>query len=214
MYQIQTKMNLKTAVFILFLFHISGIIAILFTPFRDFFLSLTPLNLLVSTFLVGKFHSSFSPTQIKIFSLIAVLGFSVEALGVATGKIFGVYHYGPVLGWKIFETPLMIGVNWILLSYSMTYSWSRWIQNKWIVAVVSAVSLVLFDVIIEPVAIFYNLWRWETENVPLQNFMAWGIIAFIFCAMIIHSIKDSENKLAPYLILVQGLFFGILYLFS
>lgn len=207
-------MKLKTAIFILFLFHISGVIAILFSPYRDLFLSLTPLNLLISTFLVGKFHSSFSPTQVKIFGLIAFLGFSVEALGVATGKIFGVYHYGPVLGWKIFETPLMIGVNWILLTYSMTYSWSKWIQNKWILALVSAFSLVLFDVIIEPVAINYNLWRWETENVPLQNFMAWGIVAFIFCYLIAKYKKDTENPLAPYLIWIQISFFSLLFLLS
>ena len=207
-------MKLTTAIFILFLFHVSGVIAILFTPYRDLFLSLTPLNLLISLFLVAKFHSGFSPTQIKIFSLIAVLGFAVEALGVATGKIFGVYHYGPVLGWKIFETPLMIGVNWVLLTYSMTYSWSRFLKNKWILALVSAICLVLLDVIIEPVAIFYNLWRWETENIPVQNFIAWGLVAFVFCAMITHFKKDSENKLAPFLMIIQIGFFTALYVFS
>lgn len=207
-------MKLTTAIFILFLFHVSGVIAILFTPYRDLFLSLTPLNLLISTFLVAKFHSGFSLTQIKIFILVAVLGFSVEALGVATGKIFGVYNYGPVLGWKVFETPLMIGVNWILLTYSMTYSWSRFLKNKWILVLVSAICLVLFDLIIEPVAIFYNLWRWQTENVPLQNFIAWGMVAFVFCALITHCKKDSENKLAPYLMFIQIGFFTTLYLLS
>ncbi len=214
MYQIQTKMNLKTAVFILFLFHVSGLVAILFTPFSDLFLSLTPLNLLVSTFLVFHFHGKISRLQTLSFVVIALAGFGIEALGVATGKIFGVYQYGPVLGWKIFETPLMIGINWILLSYSMTYTWSRLFQNKWLIAFISAISLVVLDVLIEPVAIFYNLWRWESDVVPLQNFLVWGIIAFVFCSVLAQTKKDSNNPLTPYLILAQTLFFGILYLFS
>lgn len=214
MYQMLLKMKIKTAIFILALFHVSGMIAVLFTPFDQFFLSLTPLNLLISAFLVFHFHGKFSVKQVISFIGIAFAGFGIEALGVATGKIFGVYQYGPVLGWKIFETPLMIGVNWILLTYSMTFSWSKIIKNKWIVAFVSAISLVLFDLIIEPVAIIYNLWRWENHDVPLQNYVAWGVIAFIFCSLIAHVKKDSNNQLAPFLILVQAVFFGSLLLFS
>lgn len=214
MYQPFLKMKVRTAVFILALFHVSGLIAILFSPFSDFFIALTPLNLLISTALVFAFHKNYSFIQIVSFIIIACLGFAVEAAGVATGEIFGRYHYGPVLGWKVYETPLIIGVNWILLSYCMTYSWSKYITNKWLLAGTCAISLVLFDLIIEPVAIFYNLWRWETETVPLQNFVAWGIIAFLFCFLIASVKRESTNKLAPFLIITQVLFFSALYLFS
>ena len=214
MYQVFPKMKIKTAFFILALFHVSGLIAILFSPFSAVFIALTPLNLIISSFLVFAFHKNYTPIQLISFGLIACLGFAVEALGVATGEIFGRYHYGPVLGWKVFETPLIIGVNWILLSYSMTFTWSNFIKNKWLLAFISAICLVLFDLIIEPVAIFYNLWRWETETVPVQNYVAWGVISFLFCLLIGLVKKESTNKLAPYLIITQVFFFSVLYLFS
>jgi putative membrane protein len=58
--------------------------------------------------------------------LIAVAGFFIEAIGVNTGLIFGNYVYKTTLGWKFLETPLIIGVNWILLTCSVVYS----IENK------------------------------------------------------------------------------------
>jgi len=207
-------MKIKSAVVILGLFHISGIIAILATPFRELFLSLTPLNLLISASLLFIFHTKLTKIQLISFALIAILGYFVEVVGVNTGKIFGVYSYGPVLGWKLFETPLMIGINWILLTYSITYSWSNFIENKWLLAILSAISLVLLDVIIEPVAVIYNFWRWENEIIPIQNYVAWGIVSFLFCLILTNFKKHSTNKFAPYLFITQILFFSALLLFS
>ena len=207
-------MKLKTAVIILGLFHISGIIAIVATPFKDVFLSLTPLNLLISAGLLFTFHEKYSKIQFISFISIAIFGYFFEVLGVNTGKIFGVYTYGPVLGWKLLETPLIIGVNWIILTYSITYSWSNFIENKWLLAILSAFSLVLLDVIIEPVAVIYNFWRWENNIIPIQNFVAWGIIAFLFCLILAFLKKKSTNKFAPYLIVTQVIFFSALLIFS
>ena len=207
-------MKIKTAVIIIGLFHISGIIAIVATPLRDVFLSLTPLNLLISAVLLFIFHEKYSKIHVLSFVIIAILGYIFEVLGVNTGKIFGVYTYGPVLGWKLLETPLIIGVNWIILTYSITYSWSNFIDNKWLLAILSAVSLVLLDVIIEPVAVIYNFWRWENDVIPIQNFIAWGIIAFLFCLILAFLKKKSTNNFAPFLILIQIIFFSALLIFS
>ncbi len=108
----------------------------------------------------------------------------------------------------------MIGINWIMLTYSITYSWSNFIENKWLLAILSAISLVLLDVIIEPVAVIYNFWRWENEIIPIQNYVAWGIVSFLFCLILANFKKQSTNKFAPYLIIAQILFFSILLLFS
>jgi len=207
-------MKIKAAVIILGLFHISGIIAIIATPFKYVFLSLTPLNLLISSVLLFIFHEKYSKIQVLSFVIIAILGYIFEVIGVNTGKIFGVYCYGPVLGWKLLETPLIIGVNWIILTYSITYSWSNFIENKWLLAILSAVSLVLLDVIIEPVAVIYNFWRWENDIIPIQNYVAWGIIAFLFCLTLAFLKKKSTNKFTPYFIGTQVIFFSALLIFS
>ena len=58
------------------------------------------------------------PKQMLAFFLIFLLGFVVEVVGVQTGLIFGSYSYGATLGVKLFDTPLLIGLNWIFVSYS------------------------------------------------------------------------------------------------
>jgi putative membrane protein len=50
--------------------------------------------------------------------LIFLIGFSVEAVGVATGILFGSYAYSDVFGFKIFDTPALIGVNGCFLALS------------------------------------------------------------------------------------------------
>jgi len=48
--------------------------------------------------------------------LVFLIGFSVEGIGVATGVLSGSYSYGSAFGFKLFKTPIMIGVNWLFLA--------------------------------------------------------------------------------------------------
>lgn len=207
-------MKIKTAIIILALFHVAGLIAILFTSYRDFFLSLTPLNLLVSFSLLFYFHKNFKNIQFFIFVGIAIIGFFAEVLGVLTGSIFGSYFYGSVLGWKFLNTPLIIGVNWIMLTYAAVYSWSKYVTNTWLIAFLSATTLVLLDFLIEPVAISYDFWLWKEDVIPNQNYVAWFAISFFFCFFLEKCRNKSTNSLAPYLLITQFIFFGVFCLFN
>ncbi|MBK7868300.1 MAG: carotenoid biosynthesis protein [Ignavibacteriales bacterium] len=40
-----------------------------------------------------------------------VVTFTLEAVGVATGVIFGKYTYGPTLGPGLFNVPILLGIN-------------------------------------------------------------------------------------------------------
>ena len=53
-----------------------------------------------------------------------------EILGVNYGLIFGDYIYLDNLGYKVFGVPVIIGVNWIILTY-ISGSFSNYIfQNN------------------------------------------------------------------------------------
>jgi putative membrane protein len=114
------------------------------------------------------------------------------------------------LGWKVFETPLMIGVNWILLTYATVYSLEKYIQTKWILALFSSFVLVTLDFLIEPIAITYDFWTWTNGQIPIQNYVAWYVVGVVFCFALAQFKKDSFNTFAPFLLLIQFLFFGIL----
>lgn len=52
----------------------------------------------------------------------------MEAIGVTTGVVFESYAYGDPFGIKIFETHIMIGVNWFF--FSTQHIWSSSILYK------------------------------------------------------------------------------------
>src|SRR5215213_4645935 len=54
---------------------------------------------------------------LALFRITAVVGWSFEQAGVATGLIYGVYHYSDALGPKLGHVPYAIPIAW----YSMLY---------------------------------------------------------------------------------------------
>lgn len=180
---------------------------------KDFFL-LTPLNMILSTVILFYHHQKWTRSlQVKLL-LVAILGFAVEVAGINTGKIFGVYFYDQALGFKIWGTPPLIGINWVLLTYAATVLIKKWINNLYINAVLTAILLVALDLIIEPVAIENGFWHWQDPEIPLQNFIAWGLCAVLFSLLIQSQDEPLENPLAFGFIAVQFVFFGVLCWFT
>ncbi len=179
------------------------------------FVRLTPLNLIITAALLFGNHQRWSKNMLFTLLFIAVAGFVIEAIGVNTGVIFGEYSYGETLGLKLFNTPLIIGLNWVILSYSTVVIAATVfkIKSRLFVALLSAVLMVLLDVVIEPVAIMTDMWSWSTDSVPLLNYGAWFIIAFVFNFALSQFINQStNNKMALPTYGVQILFFSLILL--
>ena len=204
-----SKLKLKVSIIILIAFYISGIIGILTNNKTIDFLSLTPLNLLVNATLLLLNHQKGTNKQWLVFLIIAVIGYFIEVIGVTTGVIFGNYFYKTTLGWKLFETPLIIGVNWMLLTCAVVYTIEIKIKNTIGIALLSACLLVALDILIEPVAMKYDFWTWKQAVVPVKNYIAWFIISFILCYILALYKGASKNNFAPYLLIMQFIFFGI-----
>ena len=203
------KSKLKVSIIILVAFYVSGIIGILTNNQTIDFLSLTPLNLLVNAALLLINHQKGTNKQWLVFLIIAVIGYFIEVMGVTTGVIFGEYVYKTTLGWKLFETPLIIGVNWMLLTCAVVYTIGIKFKNTILIALVSACVLVALDVLIEPVAMKYDFWTWKQAIIPLKNYVAWFFISFILCYILALYKGASKNNFAPYLLIMQFIFFGI-----
>lgn len=204
------KYQLQISVALLFIFNGVGLFGVILSDDPKSFLSLTPLNLLISAAILFANHSKWSTKQMIVLFLVAVSGFLMEVLGVKTGVVFGEYFYEDTLGWKLLDVSIIIGLNWALLCYFAVYTFDKLFENRFLLAFVSSVFLVALDLLIEPIAIKYDFWEWKSENIPLQNFIAWWALAFIFSLGITYVKKNSKNKVAIYLLFTQVVFFGIL----
>jgi len=166
-------------------------------------------NLSVLGFVLKKHNS----TKLFLWFLIgAVLTFFIEVAGVSTGKIFGVYEYGSTLKWQWQAVPLVIGLNWMVLIMAALDICKKYF-NKILTPFIAATMVVIFDWIMEPVAIHLDYWHWFGEQIPLQNYVAWFVIALVF-SMIYQVLNLKTNSLVlKVYFLVQFFFFLMLRLF-
>jgi len=100
-----------------------------------------------------------------------LITFALEAIGVATGMVFGDYHYGPVLGAHILGVPPIIGFNWVLvvLGFSRLVRGAFRIRYAPVGVLLATLLCVLFDYILEPLAIRLDYWTWAGGIFPLKT---------------------------------------------
>jgi putative membrane protein len=121
--------------------------------------------------------------RLKYLFIAWLVGYLIEVAGVNTGLIFGSYHYGSALGLKFFNTPLMIGINWFLLCYTVNQIIEKIFSRSLFTIVLSATIITAFDYIIEPDATRLGMWSWLNNDVPIQNYVAWWFTAFFLSAI-------------------------------
>lgn len=202
-----SKVNIS--IVILFIFHMVGVVGIS-SDYKDLFLGLTPLNLLLSLGLFIWANNDFSIQFYKVMAILFALGFLVEVIGVSTGVLFGEYTYGATLGYKLFETPLMIGVNWLLLSLASFGVSSFFLKKQLPIILLSTLLMVLMDVLIEPIAISLDFWTWALGDIPLQNYVMWFFVSLIMNALISFNRLKIDYRISFGLLLSQILFFTLL----
>ena len=193
---------------VIIIFHSVGLVG-LSSESRDFFLSLSPLNLLISiTCLLLSM-----PFSVKLsldLLLVGIIGFGVEWIGVHTGWLFGNYSYGENLGWKLSYIPLMISVNWIMLSFSAVACIQHLKVPDALKAVLSALLMTGLDVLIEPVAIQSDFWSWHNGAIPFYNYVCWFLISLPIHYYLLKRKTTKQNSVSVGLFIVLVVFFGIL----
>jgi uncharacterized membrane protein len=84
-------------------------------------------------FVVVHGYIAFGWRNIVAFSLITIgISFASEVIGVATGLIFGAYHYTDLLGPKLLGVPPMIQVGYLATGYASVIMARLWrVHSSW-----------------------------------------------------------------------------------
>jgi hypothetical protein len=210
------QVNYYLAAGLVFAMHFFGFWLMCWPPTRDFFVSLTPLNLLVCALLLGIFRDSAPGPGLAgrsgwgywlVVALVCAGGFLAEVAGVQTGAIFGHYAYGGVLGPKNWDTPWVIGVNWFTLICATTSVCAALSVPVPVRVGLAATLMMGLDVLIEPVAIDLGFWHWFGQPVPLQNYVAWWVIGAGLIGLFHWLGAVRRNPMAPVVLAAQLFFF-------
>ncbi|MBG9375648.1 carotenoid biosynthesis protein [Panacibacter sp. DH6] len=220
----------RIALFLALLFHISGAIGMLFTPYRQWFIDNTPLNLVLMAALL-VYTQDGKNTSFWLFAVLCfITGITVEIIGVNTGYLFGDYAYGNVMGMKVYNVPLLIGITWfttIFCAGIIMHSISIWVMQKMAGApqpskavqffsfvTDAALLATLFDWVMEPVAIELQFWQWvPAGEIPLFNYICWLAISAGLLTVFRLMKFRKDNLFAVHLLIIQLLFFLVLQTF-
>ena len=189
-------------------FYLVGLIGHSYSPTFSMMLKLTPWVIFIFGAWVFAAAVFSSDKKLILWAVITYsITFFLEVLGVATGAVFGEYHYGPTLGLMVFRVPVVIGFNWTIIILALSETIRRLKGNIYLSSLLAASGAVVFDILLEPVAMALDYWQWKEGTVPLQNYGAWFLIAFAF-SFLYRKMKIKTNTLLPIgYIGIQWLFF-------
>ncbi|MBK0404231.1 carotenoid biosynthesis protein [Adhaeribacter sp. BT258] len=202
-----TDKKLAFSAAILVIFHAVGFLGLVFSGQSETYQNLTPLHLLLTNALLFLNHKNFNAAFFLFAWVTFLAGFLAEVLGVHTGLLFGNYVYGQALGFKLWNVPLLIGLNWVMLVYCIGITVRNWTKKPWLATILAAGIMVLLDHFIEPVAMRFDFWSWQNHQIPLQNYAGWLLLSLILQFYFQRSNVTKTNPLAPLVFGLQALFF-------
>jgi uncharacterized membrane protein len=154
-----------------------------------------PLAYLLVPLLLGGFSLSHAvytlgPRHALTFLALATLiSLAFEAVGVATGAVYGPYHYTDSLGPRLFDVPLAVPLSWFMVIYP-SYALANYLADGRVtskprpglarligLAALSALTMTAWDLAVDPQMVIYGHWVWHVEGayfgIPVQNFVGW-----------------------------------------
>jgi putative membrane protein len=130
---------------------------------------------------------------ILVFAAICLaVGNAVENIGIATGIPFGHYRFLDVMGPKIFNVPILLGLAYVGMAY-VSWTIARILLGNTSprmdglrilkLPLVASLIMVAWDVAQDPVwSTFLQAWVWRDSGpwfgVPLSNFGGWYVTVF------------------------------------
>ncbi len=202
--------NERNAFALLAAMHIAGVVGLSFDISRGLFQFLTPFNLVATAGILLHFEKEKNLRYFVFIISTFILGYGFEVIGVKTGVIFGEYTYGKTLGFKYLDVPLVIGINWIVLIYITRGVAQKISRSKVLIVLISSALMVILDLLIEPVAIAFDFWQWESNHIPLQNYIGWFLLSCLIQTIGLIIFPFSNNKLYSKLLVLEFIFFALL----
>ena len=168
------------------LWHLLGILQKVMLWLAAPILIILALLLFFDLLLVIRRENGFERKYVIWCALVLSGGFVIEIIGVKTGWVFGRYEYGHVLQPTLAGVPVAIGFAWLAIQLSSLAVVKR-IAEKFalkpvFMPVLTAVFMLLFDVLMEPAAVYLQYWHWTEGSIPARNYIAWFITGLFFSA--------------------------------
>jgi uncharacterized membrane protein len=206
------KIKPMTAGWIMTLVYLGLVLGFVVPQTRDFTRYLIWPVLLLTTITLLAFHKKWTKEFVFSVLLLAATGFLLEVAALKTGYLYGYFQFGPTLGYRFWDTPLMMAACWFTTLYVTRQVAEMIAKDAFLVSILASAMMLLIAYFMEPFAIKHGLWSWNGGHAGVHKyagyFIAGLLVQYIYCK----SIKNPSNKLSLVVYLVQLGFYMALYL--
>ena len=127
---------------------------------------------------------------------------TVEIIGSQTGVPFGRYHYTNLLQPQIGHVPVIIPLAWLMMLPPAWAVASHFQLSRMRFAVVSALAMTAWDLLLDPQMVTWQLWVWDQPGlyfgIPLSNYAGWLLTSFVLS----YVLWPGKRPLPPLLIVI------------
>jgi uncharacterized membrane protein len=128
------------------------------------------------------------------FGTIAMSTLGIERFGTQTGKLFGKYHYSPILKPKIAGVPAIVPLAWFAMAVPSRET-AVAVNRRWRVPL-GAALLTAWDLFLDPQMVGEGYWTWARNGryrgIPLSNYMGWFVTSLGVMAMLEATLPPHE----------------------
>ncbi len=179
------------------------------------FLPYTPVTTLLA-FGFGILHAGQRLGWLRaalLILLVFTVGLAFESAGVATGVVYGPYHYTDLLGPKFLGlVPYLIPLAWFMMAYPSYVIADRLVGSRFqnparllLVSAVGGAAMTAWDLGMDPLMVKAGHWVWDVQGayfgVPIQNFFGWWLTTFtallIFQLITMRSRQVGTSRAMP-----------------
>ena len=152
-------------------------------------------SLTVILLLFSLWHASYAlgaRLTVAFFGITAVTSWTFEEVGVATGLVYGPYHYTSTLGPWLGSVPILIPLAWFMMVYPSYVLANLILDGEPVgspggrghllgLALLGALVMAAWDLVVDPILSgpTFGAWVWETGGpyfgVPVQNYLGWVV---------------------------------------
>jgi uncharacterized membrane protein len=188
-------------VLISFVFNLFGLYFISNDSF-SYIIKYSPLAIIAMSIAVFLYEKKPSWKLLRTVFAIFIFTLFIEVFGVSSSMPFGDYFYGNNLGFKIFDVPLVIGLNWVTVLYLSLNFASIFNFSKTRTAIFSSLLMLMLDFTIEPICSKLDFWYWSNGSAGFANYFAWFAIALLLNSFYLsrHELKTNYVALFHYFI--------------
>jgi putative membrane protein len=191
-------------------FYLVGLLLYIIPYSRPVFFFLIPWVIVGSLVVMLVYHKKWDFKNIGVFLSIYILATGIEVAGIANSRLFGSYHYISSLGFEVHQTPILIGLNWLMLSYGANALAGKILRSFFFKIMLGALLMVFYDIIVEFVAPEIRMWEFDTAYPPFRNFVSWFITSLLFQLLLALFKIKTDNVYARILFIAQLGFFAVL----